>query len=114
MTEDQFRVANAEFVGAFEVVFRYDWDYAKVMIGDEAENASFTQPGLEGEDWGARCAFAEKYVAVGRELLDRVLLTSHREAVAWHDDHAFGVAQDERGVIGGAALDQPLLRRALF
>ena len=34
MTEDQFRSAVAEFVGTFEVVFRYDWDYTKIMIGD--------------------------------------------------------------------------------
>ena len=59
--------AIAEFVGAFEVVFRYDWEYTKIMIGDESEGATFVEPGLddESEDWGARGALLEKY----RELL---------------------------------------------
>jgi len=63
MAEDQLRKALAEFVGAFEVVFRHDWDYTKVMLGDEAENCSFIEPGLEdeSEDWGARGALLDKY-----------------------------------------------------
>ena len=32
--------ALAEFVGAFEVVFRYDWAYTKDMIGDEVEGGN--------------------------------------------------------------------------
>ena len=50
-------------MGAFEVVFRYDWDYPKVMIGDEREGATFVDPHLEdeSEDWGARGALLEKY-----------------------------------------------------
>ena len=55
--------AIAEFVGAFETVFRYDWPYTRIMIGDEADGASFIEPGLadEGEDWGCRGALLEKY-----------------------------------------------------
>jgi hypothetical protein len=55
--------AIAEFVGAFEVVFRHDWEYTKMMIGDEAEGATFIEPKLadESEDWGARGALLEKY-----------------------------------------------------
>lgn len=66
MTDDQFNAALAEFVGAFEVVFRYDWDYTKTMIGDEAESACFIETGLEDEteDWGARGALLEKYRAL--------------------------------------------------
>jgi hypothetical protein len=66
MTNDQITKALAEFVGAFEVVFRYDWAYTKVMIGDEAEGASFIEPCLEdeSEDWGARGALLEKYRAL--------------------------------------------------
>jgi len=55
--------AIAEFIGAFEVVFHYDWDYTSIMIG--GEEPSFIQPGLtpdeESEDWGARGALLEKY-----------------------------------------------------
>ena len=48
-------------MGAFEVVFRYDWEYTTLMIsGDEP---SFLEPGVkdESEDWGARGALLEKY-----------------------------------------------------
>ena len=55
--------ALAEFVGAFELVFHYDWDYTTIMIG--CEKPSFLSPGLgrdaESEDWGARGALLEKY-----------------------------------------------------
>ena len=63
MTQDHLAQAVAEFVGAFEVVFRYDWDYTKLMVGDEVEGATFVEPGLdnESEDWGARGALLEKY-----------------------------------------------------
>ena len=50
-------------MGAFEMVFHYDWDYTKVLIGNE--DPSFLKPGLtidgESEDWGARGALLEKY-----------------------------------------------------
>jgi hypothetical protein len=54
--------ARAESVGAFELVFRIDWEYTKVMLGDEADGASFIEPGLEdeSEDWAARGALLEK------------------------------------------------------
>ena len=62
-TDKELQQAIAEFVGAFEVVFRYDWRYTSGMIGDEAEGANFIEPGLEDEteDWGARGALLEKY-----------------------------------------------------
>ena len=54
--DKELRQALAEFVGAFEVVFRYDWTYTIDNIGDEAPGATFLEPGLddETEDWGAR------------------------------------------------------------
>jgi hypothetical protein len=63
MSTSDLNTALAEFVGAFEVVFRYDWEYTKVMIGDEADGATFVEPGLsdESEDWGTRGALLEKY-----------------------------------------------------
>ena len=63
MSDNKFQQAVAEFVGAFEVVFRYDWPYTKIMIGDEEKGATFVEPGLEDEieDWGARGALLEKY-----------------------------------------------------
>lgn len=55
--------STADFLGAFEVIFRYDWAYTKAMIGGKAEGASFIEPGLENEseNWGARGAMLEKY-----------------------------------------------------
>ena len=63
MSGSQLEKAIAEFVGAFEVVFRYDWDYTKLMFGDEADGATFIELGLKDEsnDWGARGALLEKY-----------------------------------------------------
>ncbi len=62
-SSDALTQALAEFVGAFELVFHYDWDYTKIMIG--GEEPSFLSPGLdreaESEDWGARGALLEKY-----------------------------------------------------
>ena len=65
--------AIAEFVGAFEVVFRHDWEYTKVMLGDEADGATFIEPGLanESEDWGARGALLEKYRALLEAMQSR-------------------------------------------
>lgn len=63
MSDNEFEKAVTEFVGAFEIVFRYDWQYTKEMIGDEESGANFIEPGLEDEieDWGARGALLEKY-----------------------------------------------------
>jgi hypothetical protein len=59
-------VAVAEFVGAFELVFRHDWEYTKIMIGDEMDGGTFVEPGLadESEDWAARGALLKKYRAL--------------------------------------------------
>jgi hypothetical protein len=61
--EQSLHQALAEFVGAFEVMFHYDWHYTSSMIG--GEEPSFLQPGLsieaESEDWGTRGALLEKY-----------------------------------------------------
>ena len=63
MSDFALEKAIAEFVGAFEIVFRYDWEYTKLMFGDEMEGATFVEPGLkdESEDWGARGVLLEKY-----------------------------------------------------
>ena len=63
MSKSELEIALAEFVGAFEVVFRYDWEYTRLMIGDEEEGATFVEPGLadETEDWGSRGALLQKY-----------------------------------------------------
>jgi hypothetical protein len=62
-TDKELLDALAEFVGAFEVVFRYDWPYTKIMFGDEVEGGTFIEPGLadEIEDWGSRGALLERY-----------------------------------------------------
>ena len=59
--QDQLQRAVSEFIGAFEVVFRYDWEYTTMMIS--GEEPSFLEPGVddENEDWGARGALLEKY-----------------------------------------------------
>jgi hypothetical protein len=63
LQSENFSRALAEFVGAFELVFHYDWGYTTIMIG--GEEPSFLSPGLgrdaETEDWGARGALLEKY-----------------------------------------------------
>nr|WP_315204013.1 hypothetical protein [uncultured Albidiferax sp.] len=63
MSNKELETAISEFVGAFEIVFRYDWEYTKLMFGDESDGANFIEPGMrdESEDWGARGALLEKY-----------------------------------------------------
>ena len=70
MDETDLTLALQEFVGAFEVVFRYDWEYTRVMIGDETDGANFIEPRLddESEDWGARGALLEKYRALASAM----------------------------------------------
>lgn len=70
MKSDELQKAIAEFVGAFEVVFRYDWEYTKSMLGDEADGANFVEPMLddESEDWGARGALLDKYRALVKAM----------------------------------------------
>lgn len=62
--QDELQHAISEFIGAFEVVFRYDWIYSLDMIGDAG--ASFLEPDVEdeSEDWGARGALLERYRAL--------------------------------------------------
>lgn len=59
--QEALQRAVSEFMGAFEIVFRYDWEYTTLMISDDAP--SFLEPGVrdESEDWGARGALLEKY-----------------------------------------------------
>ena len=73
MSDQEFEKAVVEFVGAFEVVFRYDWPYTKVRIGDEEKGATFIEPGLEDEtdNWGARGALLEKYRALITVMKER-------------------------------------------
>jgi len=63
---DALHIALAEFVGAFQEVFHYDWEYTRSMIG--SEDPTFLRPSLteeqETEDWGARGALLEKYRAL--------------------------------------------------
>jgi hypothetical protein len=70
MDETELTRALQEFIGAFEVVFRYDWEYTRVMIGDEIDGANFIEPRLEdeSEDWGARGALLEKYRALASAM----------------------------------------------
>lgn len=53
----------ASFMGAFQYVFRDDWEYTKMMMGDEEEGMTFLEPGLEDEceDWGGRGRLLECY-----------------------------------------------------
>ena len=66
MNDPEYERAVAEFVGAFEVVFRYDWEYTKDVFPFTEEGATFLEPGLkdETEDRGARGALLEKYRAL--------------------------------------------------
>jgi hypothetical protein len=59
----ELQTAMCQFIGAFEIAFRYDWEYTKDMIGDEKEGATFIEPGLEDEeeDWASRGELLEKY-----------------------------------------------------
>lgn len=63
MSDKEITKALQEFVGAFEIVFRYDWEYTTVMFGHVNNGANFIEPELEDEteDWGARGALLEKY-----------------------------------------------------
>jgi hypothetical protein len=58
---DEAAQAVQESVGAFEVIFREEWEYTEIMIGDESEGATLLEPKFEdeSEDWGAREALSE-------------------------------------------------------
>lgn len=57
--------AFSEFIGAFEVVFHYDWEYTASMLdgGDEAPSLLLPVAGLDedAQDWGALAAMLERY-----------------------------------------------------
>lgn len=63
MNDPEFEKAVAEFVGAFEVVFRHDWDYTKFQSAHIEEGATFLEPREDDEmdDWWARGALLESY-----------------------------------------------------
>ena len=63
MDDAEFQKAVTEFIGAFEVVFRYDWSYTTTMFGVVEDGGTFVEPGLEDEsdDWGARGVLLKKY-----------------------------------------------------
>ena len=73
MSDKELEKYFCEFLGAFEIVFHYDWDYTKLMIGDEEENCTFIKPGIENEteDWGARGQLLEKYRNLKSALKER-------------------------------------------
>ena len=67
MVDASLEKALAEFVGAFEVVFRYDWDCTSaVMNGMVMDDSNFIESGLaeDSNDWGAGGALLEKYQAL--------------------------------------------------
>jgi hypothetical protein len=70
---DGLRTAIAEFVLAFEVVFRYDWPYTLMSVGNEADGANFIEPGVadEHEDWASRGCLLEKYRQLVRVMKER-------------------------------------------
>src|SRR4051794_26067365 len=71
--DDELRSALAHFVGAFETVFRYDWPYTLISVGNEAEGANFIEPGVadEYEDWACRGELLNKYRQLVRVVKDR-------------------------------------------
>jgi hypothetical protein len=75
MKNDELVSALTEFVGAFETVFRYDWPYTRLAIGDEADGATFIEPRLldEFEDWASRGFLLEKYRILVQVMKDRGL-----------------------------------------
>ena len=58
--DEELRTVIAEFVGAFEVVFRYDWPYTADNIGYK-EGKNFIEPDEvdEYEDWASRGFFSK-------------------------------------------------------
>jgi hypothetical protein len=73
MSDTELREAVAAFVGAFEHVFEFDWEYSRVMLSGAnigcflAPGATFLNPGVEDEveDWGSRAELLDRY----RQLL---------------------------------------------
>jgi len=89
MSDLALEKALKEFVGAFEVVFRYDWKYTSEVIGGMVEDdATFIEPGSEDEteDWGARGALLEKY----RTLIDAMKSRGLKPEFPFPLDHIEG------------------------
>ncbi|MBE7440593.1 MAG: hypothetical protein HS115_19275 [Spirochaetales bacterium] len=84
MQDKELNTLFLEFLGAFEVVFHYDWDYTKIMIGDESPKHTIIRTGLEDEteDWGTRGQLLESYRNLKRALKERNLHAPISEI--WH------------------------------
>ena len=82
------------------------WSYGT----SASASSTFMWPGMRpATGWIAYLTVTPLCGELVGQLLDRVLRARDREAVAGHDDHRLGVAEDERRVVGAAALDRPLL-----
>jgi len=76
--DPELEKAVAEFIGAFEVVFRQDWDFTKFQSAHVREDATFLEPKEEDEmdDWWARGVLLEKYRAL-RGLMSEKKIEPH-------------------------------------
>lgn len=63
MKNTELEKAIAEFIGTFEIMFRYDWQYTKKMIANRKDETSFIEFGLENEidHWEEFGALFNKY-----------------------------------------------------
>jgi hypothetical protein len=83
MNNTDFEKAVADFVGTFEIVFRYDWQYTKEMIGDEEPGATFIEPGIEEDaNWDARADLLEKYRRLMTVMQEKGIEPNFRESWA--------------------------------
>ena len=82
------------------------WSYGT----SASASSTFMWPGMRpATGWIAYLTVTPFCDQLGGQLLDRVLRARDRQAVAGDDDHRLGVAEDEGGVVGAAALDRALL-----
>ena len=83
------------------------WSYGT----SASASSTFMWPGMRpATGWIAYLTVTPLCDELLGQLLDRVLRARHRQAVAGHDDHRLGVAEDEGGVVGAAALDRRAAR----
>jgi hypothetical protein len=70
---DEFALAVAEFIWSVEEVFDRDWEYTERMFQVVGEGGTFLQPNVddEGEDWGNRAFFLERYRNLRRVMQER-------------------------------------------
>lgn len=81
----------ARFVGALELVFHEDWEYAKGMLGEPeildriTADGSFLRPGPEGRvsNWGALDAFYEAYGQLREQMAEAHLEAEPPEPDDW-------------------------------